>query len=84
LARLRGEYQQPDAKDAKVVQKTLKIPKANPKDALRSTEAVSNFVFSFLRLLRNFCALCVRYFSFFSRAPVDPMTEEQIMANSIP
>jgi hypothetical protein len=42
------------------------------------------FLISFLRLLRNFCVLCVRYFLFFSQLQVKAMTGEKTMANSIP
>jgi hypothetical protein len=40
------------------------------------------FFLYFLRLLRNICALCVRYFLFFSQVHVNAMTEEKTMANS--
>jgi hypothetical protein len=62
-----------DAKDAKVAQKTQKKPKRERFD-LRSrlafrehliqlTQLIQSMNGIFLRLLRNFCALCVRYFS---------------------
>jgi hypothetical protein len=66
----REEYKQPVAEGAEVAQKTQKIPeKESPKlnlstasfvEALRPWRLFSGI---FLRLLRNFCAFCVRYFS---------------------
>jgi hypothetical protein len=65
---------QPDAKDAKVAQKTQKKLKKERFDLwswlafrehlIQLAQLVHSMNGIFLRLLRNFCALCVRYFSF--------------------
>ncbi len=59
----------PDAKGAKVAQKTQKRKKRNLKTEIKIRVIKTQFTairisylnFSFLRLLCNFCALCVRY-----------------------
>jgi hypothetical protein len=53
--------QQPDAEDAEVAQKTQKKPLRNKWGQI---PIIFFFSDSFLRLLRNFCVFCVRYFSF--------------------
>jgi hypothetical protein len=63
------QIQIPDAEGAEVAQKTQKRSKKMRKQNMRNeidkaamkSSSRSSFVFSFLRLLRNFCALCVRY-----------------------
>jgi hypothetical protein len=61
----------PDAKGTKVAQKTQKKPRKSRLDLTTPFVLFAQLVWPlpavngiFLRLLRNFCALCVRYFCF--------------------
>jgi hypothetical protein len=59
----KNKFKQPDAEDAEVTQKTQKDQKQKS-DSKNMQFAKTLGRFSFLRLLRNFCAFCVRLFCF--------------------